>query len=243
MRIDKTTPPSRLLRVREFTDKVAKRSKSAAAKPTGKSRFVEPFYLAKDERESILELLERTSIGDAEGRQLFLTAAEYEIGGFRLALQSEAAPEPPPESQPKDKEHSGLRHLGESASRLGALLEKLDQPGRALLCQRLTDSDRFKRQYHERYLQQLLAELEHVSGACSEAATLRSETSDRPAISETARNLIVQLARIFGECLDAEIQPGLQAEFCQVLDIIRDSAQISIPTDQASVSSILTDRC
>jgi hypothetical protein len=241
MRAENSPRPSKLLRVRSFVDHSPQRPAPDVDKPR-KKRFVAPFYFPAEAQDAIGTLLQQTGMGDREGRQLFITATEYELGHFRSttpdASPTGTTPAPQPYIAP---EEVALTQIGQAASQLFALLQQTGEATRTLLGARLMDADPFARLYDERYFEHLNVELERIAAACMHQAEFPAGLTSAPAMSEDTRRLILQLARIFRECLEVKLKPEEVKTFSQVLCIIRDSTQISIPCESDILTLLLPD--
>jgi hypothetical protein len=238
MRAENGPRPTKLLRVRDRGDTPLTRPPASAAK-RGKSRFVAPACLPAETQAAIETLLRDAGIGDRDGRQIFITAAEYEVGAFRSAAADAPAPRPRPAARPHSRADIEIAQIGQSATQLLALLRQTGKGARTLLGERLTSVDPFARIHDERYLVQLEVELERIC-----AAAQREEAAPEPpapVISEGARLLVLQLARIFRECLEVKLQAAELEAFSQILCLIRDGAQIAIPCEAPVVAQLLQD--
>lgn len=245
MRIEKTARPSRLLRAREFTDQVTTKPAEKTSK-SGKSRFVAPYFLADSEQTRILQLLEQAGLGDAEGRQLFLTAAEYEVGSRRPGLQQEQAegakPAIPVKSRLDLRIEKELGCLGVPAKELLTQLRSSHKDSRSRLCENLSATDSFQRIHDERYLVRLELELEHLLNACEQSMEAKVPAeAPAPLVGKQAKVLVLQLARIFEECLEVGLQAPALAVFADICGIIAEDAAIDIPREPGILAEILTD--
>jgi len=237
MRAENGPRPSRLLRVREFVDHPLQKPAPDPGKP-GKSRFVEPYHFPAEALSAIGALLQQAGMGDRDGRQLFVTALEYEIGLFRSTVfdAPPARPKPPPPTRTERE----LPQLGQLVSQLLAVLQQTGKAARTLLGERLTTSDPFARVHDCRYFDQLEIELQRIALACVQREEPPAEPP-APAMSDGTRRLILQLARIFRECLEIKLTPEALEIFSQVLCIIRDSVQINIPCESDILARVLSD--
>ncbi len=243
MRTENHPRPSRLLRVREFTEQVSKKADKSSTTTNRKSRFVAPYYFSDEDQSSIRGILAEHDIGDPEGVQLFITAAEYEVGGLRPALleeptQGSSAPRP----ERLSKADIELVQLGQSAAQLHALLQSTHETARTRLVETLTASDPFSREYGHGYLAQLELELERIARTCTQAEIQEESAEPAPPAppSPRATKLIQQLARIYRECLDVPPNGEGYGPFCRILCIIRASADIDITCDAEAVSRLLS---
>jgi hypothetical protein len=238
MRTENTPYPTRLLRVRELPEQVTKQPGKKRGENSPKSRFVAPYYFQNEEQAAIASLLEQAELSDDEGRRLFITAAEYEVGSYRLSPDDEPAPAAAPKS--KSKAEIDLADLGRSAEQLLALLLGTHKTARKVLVEKLTDTDTFGREHGERYLHHLELELGRIAVVCrpEEGAP---EEPEAPPLGENARRLITQLARIYGECLEVRLNPDQLDTFGRILCIIRDSAQIAIPCDPETLAGVVQE--
>jgi len=250
MRTEKLPMASRLLRVREFTDQVTKKTAGKSAGP-GRSRFVDPCYFGPEDKAALVRLLAQAGIGDAEGRQLFVTAVEYEIGSLRPALQKEADNTPPATAapvvqQPPSKADIELLQLGQSAAQLQALLKRTHKTARTRLGEALTRSDPFGREHGPAYLEHLTLELGRISSACESAGAGQPATETEPAAlpakptaGPAAKKLVRQVARIYDECLEVDPRADQGQVLLAILDLIRDCTGLAIPCDGNDVLTIL----
>ncbi len=242
MRTENHPRPSRLLRVREFTEQVSKKADKSSTTNSRKSRFVAPYYFSDEDQAAIRDILAAQGIGDPEGVQLFITAAEYEVGSLRPALLEESAPSSSaPHPNRLSKADIELVQLGQSAAQLHALLQSTHKTARKRLVEALTASDPFGREYGHNYLAQLELELERIAQTCAQAEIQEEQAEPvPPPPSPRATKLIQQLARIYQECLDVPPNGEGEGPFCQVLCIIRTSADISIACDTEAVGQLLS---
>jgi hypothetical protein len=240
MRIENSTRATRLLRVREFTGKKEAPSPEKNTDDSPKSRFVAPYYFKDDDQAAIAELLNRAGLSDSEGRQLFITAAEYEVGAYRRILQDEPPPQPVPESKSKTKAEIELSALGRSAEHMLASLAQTHKTARKALGEWLSASDPFGREHGDRYFAQLQIELERIAAVCGQDDE-KPEASAGPPVSEVAIKLIKQLVRIYNECLDVRVDADAPEVFVQILCIVRDSAEINLPCDTELIAGLLKE--
>jgi len=237
MRPANTTRPSRLLRVREFGEKTAKKPASKSGK-SRKSRFIAPFYFKEEEQAAIRDMLAEAGIGDAEGQTLFITAAEYEVGSLQLAMKDEPSLKPVPSPRKRSPAETELAEMAVSTQRLLDVFANTNADARRLLGERLSESDLFRRTHGDAYFELIEQELRRIGDACLQCAP--ETQSAAPAYSEHARRFVVQLARIFGECLEVTMDSESRRDiFRRILCIIRDDAQIRIPCDAETVDGLL----
>lgn len=166
-----------------------------------KARFLEPYRLSGERRAALIQLLRAGEVGDAESRELFASAIEYDIASARAALAREGPPAPArPEpviegaldSEPDlapapdgvTKSVEAQPHLpGDLAHTARSLAERIAGLGTAV-CAAITDSlqarDPFRRGYDGAYLMALCAELgrlaDAVEGAPQQPAALTVAT-------------------------------------------------------------------
>lgn len=236
MRIENTTRPTRLLRVRELPEPVAMQPETKGGN-SPKSRFVAPYYFQNEEQAAIFALLEQAELSDDEGRRLFITAAEYEVASYRLTPDDKPAPVPAPKS--KSKAEIELAGLGRAAEQLLALLLGTHKTARNALVRKLTDSDTFGREHGDRYLNQLELELGRIADVCQQQKVEAQQEPETQQLGENVRKLTAQLARIYSECLEVSLTPEHLDTFGRVLCIIRDSAQIEIPCDPETLYGVI----
>lgn len=244
MRTENNPRPSRLLRVREFTGKVSGKTGESANPGSRKSRFVAPYYFSDEDQATIRETLAGHGLVNAEDVQLFITAAEYEVGSLRAALLEETASTETAAPAPRTMSKADIEQvqLGQSAAQFLTVLQSVHNTARQRLLEALTRSDPFAREHGSAYLSRLATELERIAEACDEAEVVKEEVSEPviPQIGPKAKRLIQQLARIYRECLDAEPEARSDGPFCRVLCIIRVSAGIEIPCDGESLHDLLS---
>jgi len=241
MGLEETVRPKRLLRVREFSADTRKQPKRASGGGP-KSRFVAPYNLQGRDHAAIEEILKQAQLSDDEGRRLFITAMEYEVATYCANPDEQpttVAVEtlPLPGQSRIDEELAGL---GGSAQQLANRLSGSHKGTRNTLLERLTETDAFGREHGVRYLMQLELELGRIIEACDQRQQ-EPEQPRMPALGENTRSLIVQLARIYGECLEVGMDPVQMEIFGRILCIIRDSAQISLPCDEETLTDILAE--
>jgi hypothetical protein len=72
-------------------------------KRPAKARFLEPYHISEARRGELIELLAASSVGDAESRDLFVAAIEYDIANLRRSAPAAtpAPAEPAPEAAPQ----------------------------------------------------------------------------------------------------------------------------------------------
>jgi len=244
MRTEKLPMSSRLLRVREFTDKVVKKSPKRTV-GDAKSRFVDPCHFSPEDKAALEQLLADAGIGDDEGRKLFVTAVEFEVGGLRSALRKEtesAAQIPAPVVQhPPSKAQIELLQLGQSAAHFKSLLESTHKTARQRLGDMLSASDPFGREHGPGYLQHLAVELERISRACEglEPVAEPEPATPEPVIGPIAGKLVRQVARIYDECLEADPEKGGVETLAAVLGLIAGCTQLAIPAQKDVILDVL----
>ena len=241
MGLEEAVRPKRLLRVREFSAEARKLQKRGGGGGQ-KSRFVAPYYLQEQDQNAIAEILEQAQLSDDEGRRLFVTAMEYEVAAYSANPDEKpvAVVVEHPSSPGQSRIDEELAGIGGSARQLAALLSGSHKGTRNILLERLSESDTFGREHGARYLIQLELELGRIVEACSRQPS-EPAPPRIPPVGEHTRQLIVQLARIYSECLEVEMDPDQLEIFGRILCIIRDSAQISLPCDGETLSGILAE--
>lgn len=239
MRQADSSRPSRLLRVREVGDNNAKKSTGKKGK-SPKSRFIAPFYFKDVDQDAIRGMLQDASLSDDDSRSLFITAAEYEVGALQLALRDEPALKPVPKAKIPSEEDTQLEQLGDSAQQLIGALGKTNKTARKRLGRRLSEDDVFHRQHGEDYFAQVSQELKRIVDICAQYQT--PAAPETPPVSENVRKFVVQLARIFSECLEVELDESTEEIFCRILCIIRDDAELYIPCEPEVVSGLLNEK-
>jgi hypothetical protein len=152
-----------------------------------KARFLEPYRLSEEHRAALIQLLFAGAVGDAESRELFASAIEYDIANARQALAREeppategpAAPQPvveqfsepmaalAPETleQPGDAKPSLPADLAYASRSLAERIAGLEAPIRDAIAESLRTQDPFCRTYDGAYLAALCAELSRLADA------------------------------------------------------------------------------
>ncbi|GEM_PF-3474255 len=229
-----TVPGEPLLRVKEFAGGRRRTGrKGRAGKSGGNSRFLAPWYFDAETRADILARMEAAGLSDIEGRQLFLTAAEYEIGALRMAR--EAAPPQEPDPTPSEPATGPVpADLLRAAEALAAQLAALEPVARDAITQSLAEADPLGRGYGPAFLEQLRWVLERMTRI--EAGPAAAAPREVPA---DVRRLVAQLARIYGECLEVRLEAGDLPLFHEVLAIIARASGLGIPTDPQTIAGIL----
>lgn len=237
MQTDKIGRPTRLLRVRELTDPKDRRPELKPA-PSAKSRFVAPHYFDAEHQKAVLNLLQRAGVGDPEGRRLFLTAAEYEIGAYTLTPKEEVSTKSlsRPRVKFKTQDEQGLATLQQAALHLAGLLVQTQACVRDALGKALTATDPFGRDHEGYYLAQLELELRRLGEACGQPLAL---TTTATPISTQARGFVLQIARIYRECLEVNLTAEALGPFPQILCLFRDTAELDIPCSPELLGPLL----
>jgi phytoene dehydrogenase-like protein len=204
----------------------------------GKKRFVEPQRLTEEQRAALLSELEAASIGDAESRQLFAAALEYDLARFQGA-----PPEPPVadlvEPQPPEADKA-LRQLAELARALAKRLSQLDEEARNKLSSALSKADRFHRGYGTEYLDTMQEELLRVAAtAPRKAVATRPKKPKHPPLSDSAREFIRRVADAFGDCFETPPTADGSGAFVKVLSAITKATGVGIPTDPQALTEAL----
>jgi hypothetical protein len=245
VRTEKLPISSRLLRVREFAEQVTRKAPEKKS-GKGKSRFVDPCHFGPQDKLALMQLLAEAGVGDDEGRQLFVTAVEYEVGGLRPALlkeiESQPAAEPVTVSQPpQSKADIELLQLGKAAAQLKTLLDNTRKTARTRLSQTLGETDPFGREHGPGYLEHVAVELGRISAACAvQPQEVATQPAPAPAVmGPEGRKLIKQMARIYDECLEADPRAGEARVLLDVLGLLRECTGLPIPCEGQAVRSIL----
>lgn len=205
----------------------------------GKKRFVEPQRLTDAQRKALLGELEAAQIGDAESRELFAAALEYDLARFQeLPVEQKPAPEL---SEPKAPEpDETLQRVTEAAGTLADRLSNLDEATRETLAAALTQADRFRRGYGAEYLRVLQEELLRIAAAApKEEAPPRSRKPKAPRPPESARRFIQRVADAFSDCFEARPTVEGGSTFATVLTAIINATGVHIPTDPRVLKEVL----
>ncbi|MCU0832927.1 MAG: hypothetical protein MUC77_00625 [Chromatiaceae bacterium] len=239
-----TPPISRLRSGRTYwvrrTPPPSAEAESATAsppkRPPGK-RFVEPYRLSDEQRAAIIAPLAELGVGDAESRELFAAAMEYDLAGCRDL----ASPEPqPPARKPKPStEERRLRALAEAAQALADQLAGLDPKATERLTLALGETDRFKRSYGDDYLRALRCELQRVAGAAPKTETGPAAPEPKPALPEPARRFVLRAADAFSDCFETKASAQRGSAFLATLQAIVAVTGVRIPLEPRTVAEIL----
>lgn len=211
-------------------------SPSAPKRPAGK-RFVEPYRLSDDQRAAIIAPLEALGVGDAESRDLFAAAMEYDLAGCRDLTSSQ--PEQPARTPNPSAEERRLREVAESAQALAEQLARLDQKATERLALALTESDRFKRGYGDDYLRALHCELQRIASATPKQAPERAAPPPKPELPESARRFVLRAADAFGDCFETKASAQRGSAFLAALKAIVTTTGVRVPADPRAVAAIL----
>lgn len=225
--------------VRSNLSPPAKDNERRSPKQTSNKRFVEPMRLSDTQRAEILVLLEKRGIGDADSRNLFVSAMEYDLAGCR-DMQRPAIDGPAAESARKstDLADKVLAELGAAAEALARRLVALDDAKRKHLLQRLTDADPFKRGYGNQYLTALQVELNQL-GTVARLHEQATEVPTPPALSNAARRFIQRAADAFRDCFEQKPTVKRESPFLTALEAVVTTSGIAAPTDPATIREIL----
>ncbi len=239
MRTANTSRPSRLLRVREFSDKPPGKVRKNPPK-SGKSRFIAPFYFSAEDQSQIRAMLKEAGISDPEGHTLFITAAEYEVGAQQLAVKDAPPSVPAPVVRKPTAAEQSLKQLDGALEQVLQALASTGEEARQMLGRALSESDTFRRGYDAPYFDEVNRELERLLKTCR---GLTPAAQAQPmAISESAKKFLHQLARIFAECLEVKLESAAVVEvFCRILCIIRKQAEIQLPCEPSEVAPLLSN--
>lgn len=211
-------------------------SPSPPKRPTGK-RFVEPYRLSDEQRAAIAAPLAELGIGDAESRDLFAAAMEYDLAGCRDLASPE--PQPPARKAKPSAEERRLRALAEAAQALADQLAGLDPKASERLALALSETDRFKRSYGDDYLRALRCELQRIAAAAPEPASVRAAPPPEPELPESARRFVLRAADAFGDCFETKASAQRGSPFLAALKAIVTATGVRVPQDARTVAEIL----
>ena len=232
-----------LFRVKELSGN-HRRPPAKSPKGDGKSRFLTPWYFDEETRAEISGLLETAGVGDEEGRQIFLTATEFEIAAARRA-RGEASTKGPRQETVESGPEPGAAtedpvpaELPTAAAALARQLAGLPQAGRETLSRILTEADPLGRAYGPAFLEQLRWILERLARIQGPGPAAR-QTPEATEIPGDVPGLLAQLARIYRECLEVRLEPGDLPLFHQVLTLIARASDLGIPEDPEAIAGLL----
>ena len=209
---------------------------SPPKRPAGK-RFVEPYRLNDEQRAAIVAPLAELGVGDAESRELFAAAMEYDLAACRELASAE-----PQRSVRKPKpsaDERRLRELAEAAQALADQLAGLDSKASERLALALTESDRFKRGYGDDYLRALRCELQRIAATAPKPAAQRAAPAPKPELPEAARRFVLRAADAFGDCFESKASAQRGSPFLATLKAIVAATGVRVPHDPHTVAEIL----
>jgi hypothetical protein len=206
------------------------RAKSA---PRGKQRFLEPQRLSDDQRTTLLAALAEAGVGDDESRGLFAAALEYDLARFPQLAAEQAAQQidtTPPAAEESAQDQL-LLELAQGARALAERLQGLDAPAMQRLQQALTETDRFRRGYDNKYIECLREELMRIAAMAS-VCQVRAKPAKpkRPPVTDAERQLLQRLADAFSDCFEMRPTPD-QGPFVLALAAVTQVTGIRLPTD------------
>jgi hypothetical protein len=211
------------------------------AKPSspGKKRFVEPQRLTDAQRNALLGELEEARIGDAESRELFAAALEYDLARFQeLPLEENPAAELSEPKAPGPEET--LQQLTDAAGTLADRLSNLDEAARETLSAALTQGDRFHRGYRQEYINSILEELVRIAAAApKERVAPRPRKPRAPPPPESARQFIHRVADAFSDCFEARPTAEDAGNFATALKAIIKATGVHIPNGPHALKKIV----
>jgi len=223
-----------------------------------KTRFLEPYHLSGDHRAALLERLAAAGVGDAESRDLFASAIEYDIANARQAgVQDEtllppqaAVADPAPEATiAEDK--TGLAELAASARSVADHIGGMDETARAALGAALRATDPFQRGYDAGYFVALCTEFRRMAGAAANlpaagpAADLKPElppAPPEPPMSASGRRFVRRVARVYEEVLETKASLDPDGPFLATLQLITREAGVPLPRDPDVLSAAILER-
>lgn len=231
---------------------VKAQSAELGGKRPSKTRFLEPYHLSSEHRAAMLDRLAAAGVGDAESRDLFASAIEYDIANARQAgIQEETAPppsaaaEPAPEPQAA-KDKAELAELADTARSVAEQIARLDTAAREALGAALRATDPFQRGYDANYFEAIGVELRRVAGAAANlpAAVCAADlppAAPEPPMSAGARRFVRRVARVYEEVLESKSSLMPDGPFLATLRLIAQETGIRLPRDQDALSAALQD--
>lgn len=214
--------------------------KPSSTSSSGGKRFVEPYRLSDEQRQSIVAALEDLPIGDDQSRSLFTAALEYNLSTGRKLMEPVADPLPPPKEHKPGKEELAIAVLAQAAEGLAKHLQELESDASSLLQQELSKTDRFQRTYGENYLRCLGLELERIAGVAEPLKQSPPQTPVELTLSEDERRFILHTADAFKDCFELAPTAEPDSPFLRTLEAIIQATGIRIPTGSATLSQALT---
>jgi hypothetical protein len=233
----------------------------AQGKRASKARFLEPYRLSETQRSALIRILAVGGIGDAEGRELFASAIEYDIANARQALAREGT-EPPSErtaSDPATGSPSEARpkaistdlpipaELSEVARSFAERIAGLEEPTRNAIAEAMHEQDAFQRRYDSAYFEALRAELTRLADAVTVVvrtphpmpAQPPSQTTKTRPLGKAARRFLRRMARVYEEVLESPAAPTPEGTFYAILRLVSEEVGIVLPQDPAEVARTL----
>ena len=195
------------------------------------THFMKPHFFDQAQKAAIEKRLEQLKIGDDEGRRIFILAMEYELAEYEEDLPDET--ELALQSIPDEN----FGEIASAADTLSVLLKGLSGKAEEELTGKLASSDRFSRQYDEKYLTALVTELERLSSAShvgSEKAPLA-----QVGLSKSANSLIAMIAEAYSECFEVDPLPETDQPFARLLDEILRISGLEIQVTETALRAIL----
>jgi len=207
-------------------------------KQVSKKRFVEPVRLSDSQRGEILDLLEKRGIGDAESRNLFVSAMEYDLAGCDIGNRP-SGPAVADSGTPSATDGM-LAGLGTAAERLMQRLAALDEAEVKRLLQHLSAADHFKRSYGEPYLTALQIELNRiVTVTAPTKQAVNAATTTTPALSDAARRFVQRTADAFRDCFEEEPTIERGSPFMTAFEAVVVVSGVKVPIDPTTIREIL----
>lgn len=185
--------------------------------------------------------LEGEAVGDAEGRNLFVSAMEYDLAGYHELSEIEAAkPKTAPKRIKSNETDKALHEMAGAALDLAERLASLDETAASSLIRVLEASDRFRRRYGRDYIDSLRRELERIGAVGRETAKqTKPLASPKPVVPEDARKFVLRAADAFLDCFEMEADARRGAPFVVALKAVVAGTGLNIPTDLGTVAEIL----
>lgn len=195
------------------------------------TRFVKPRFFEPKQQEAVESALRRLSIGDAEGRRIFVLALEYELAEY----EKSAAEASEQQSMPAGTEM--LSDLGSAAAEISGLLSDLVSTQAEALCDQLSTTDPFSRRFDRDYVAALAAENNRVAAACREMET--QPVSGNRGLGVAESHFIALVAQAYAECFEISVTTGENDPFFKLLVRIMEISGIDFPISEEVLAGVL----